>query len=914
MRQPVQYGADSGLSALLLLVVRTCRGGDGARTRAIPNGWHLRCVLALIALLLSTSPPCAAARQQRTEAVPQLEAPRGTDPAPLLRISVPKNLNGKVIAPGATTKLKVKVTTAEGQAVNGAPVLFVAPESGATGMFQGATPSDATFLRVTTNSKGVAKAKFTANSTPGVFLIEAVVESDDPDAVTVASTSFAISTIGSTPALAADKARLAVQQQLLENATEDATFRLHGPVLLPAGTVVSGGPGTAQYPSQPATVTETTWFFWIDEAPYAQFEHPTRFVYVDAADTTPSLATEAIITREGWYPNVTLPGAAEDLRLVAPFLRNQTVVVASRPQGREQFDVGVAQDPPPDACAIVVYGPSESAHGNSARRSADFLRTSMRVPEGNIYQSGLAQSPPSTTENPAASKADVAKLFALAKENGCKKIWVVLVCHGYGTGRNGQPGGFCFRNVDNSDGSTEYDYLSYDELGKLLEPFAGMNTELCAVVNACHSGGVVGYLHNRGVTGKVITSADANNLCYMFPGPTGYAFFIDRLLFYMSFPSLYDENGDGTVSLEEAHAAFRRNHGLIQDGTFTDPGHQLACISETSLVWPVDALTFKVKNGEPIDINLFRPMGATGQVKVRVKVTDPTIAALQDENGDVGERNVLLTPAAPTRKVQIIGRKDGVTTYMITVEDLDSNETYTGMATIQVGCGYGVGDEPICVNDGETTEVLLCRFPPALSAQRPSIVTVTSSDDSVATVAPSPLVFLPGVAKLALTVRGETEGTVTITVKDAFYDLGTSFQVTVKPVEECSVFDGTAECTTGNRDDLCMHHPFVNITGFILTITEVDGVITVSGSNPQMCPALGTMDVKCTLTTAECTATVAGFQNVRTQWRNLTFAESQDPATGAKTVTVTGQYALGIGGELPGGCPIVYDFSGTVTP
>ena len=91
-------------------------------------------------------------------------------------ISVPKSANGKLVAPGRSVKLKAKVTDRAGRPLSGRSVLFVAPETGPTGTFQGASPAGATFIRRTTNAAGVASAKLVTNATPGVFLVDAVVE------------------------------------------------------------------------------------------------------------------------------------------------------------------------------------------------------------------------------------------------------------------------------------------------------------------------------------------------------------------------------------------------------------------------------------------------------------------------------------------------------------------------------------------------------------------------------------------------------------------------------------------------------------------------------------------------------------------------------------------------------------------
>ncbi|MCS6804683.1 MAG: hypothetical protein RMM98_08000 [Acidobacteriota bacterium] len=82
-------------------------------------------------------------------------------------------------------------------------VIFIAPESGSTGTFAGATPAGATYFRTRTNANGMASAMFTANNIPGVYLVDAVIEG------TEAATSFAITNVPrqTRPRLTADAAR-----------------------------------------------------------------------------------------------------------------------------------------------------------------------------------------------------------------------------------------------------------------------------------------------------------------------------------------------------------------------------------------------------------------------------------------------------------------------------------------------------------------------------------------------------------------------------------------------------------------------------------------------------------------------------------------------------------------------------------
>jgi hypothetical protein len=821
---------------------------------------------------------------------------RGDDRLPEL-IAVPKTANGKLLAPGRSAKLKVKVTDRDGRPLAGRAVLFVAPETGATGTFQGATPAGATFIRRTTNAAGVASAKLVAGPAAGVFLVDAVVEPTDDEATGIAATSFAITTVaGPPPALPPARARLAVREQLLSDAVDDETLRLHGPVLLPAGARVTGSAIDSQlYPAVSVMIERPTWFFWVDEVPAAAFEHPTRFVLLDATDATPDLANEATVVQTGWWPNVTLPGEAEATALLPPYETNASL---APPAEDDTALDALAPQPPADACAIVVHGPSERAQSNSAAVIRQFLRDTNRVPGENIFHAGSVQDPP-VADRPV-TRSDLARLFAKVRMMGCKKVWFSFTGHGHGISRNGTPGGFTIGNESNTDGSTQEDYFGWDELGRLLEPFRGTNTEFCVVLAACHAGGAIGYLQDRGVGGTAITACAAGKLCRFFPGPTGRSFFVDAVRKYLSDPA-NDANGDGMVTLDEIFSKLRANRGLLQDGHPADVMHQISAITPTSRTWPADNLVIKLEDGAPIDVRLFRPIGATGNVQVRVQVADPTIAAFRDEVGDVGTRNVLLSNDVTVRTVPLFGRKHGVTTYTIVVRDLENNTEYTGMGTIQVGCGYYVEGGPVCVVEGASALATLVRTAPAIWSLAPAVVRIESSNPAVVAVA-SPAVLAPGAASAALPLTGVAPGSATIAVRDQFGKVVTTFEVMVKPAScEPGMFTLTFEV----KEDPAGHDPFVRLRSGKITVV-VDGTAVqvvpdpVEDGDGQIVIGFGTFTGPCKFD-ATGRGTVSGIADVECMYKDMMISGDG----------LTGCYVLGTNGRLPTGRPISYRVTGT---
>ena len=82
--------------------------------------------------------------------------------------------------------------------------------------------------------------------------------------------------------------------------------------LLPVGSVVNPHElGWLPYPGPGMSVSSPSFFFWIDDFPGAQFQHPVRFALVDALNSAPTVANGGIlVTDQGWWPVVTATGGS----------------------------------------------------------------------------------------------------------------------------------------------------------------------------------------------------------------------------------------------------------------------------------------------------------------------------------------------------------------------------------------------------------------------------------------------------------------------------------------------------------------------------------------------------------------------------------------------------------------------------
>ncbi|MBI1791911.1 MAG: hypothetical protein HYR60_30665 [Acidobacteria bacterium] len=352
-----------------------------------------------------------------------------------IRVAIIPDSQSLTVTPQTETVLRVTVFGSDGKVAPDLGVVFVAPESGATGSFPEAPSDGATLYWTKTDSDGSASARFLPNGTAGIYLLAAAVDGSD------ASVTFAVTSSADAPSntLSGDEARAALRAQLTLKAFDDESQRLHGPVLLPAGsTVKAAGQSSRLFPTTPATTERSSWLFWIDDNPLARFEHPTRFVILDAASGSSDFndfTRIATLTRQGWWPEVILPGADTPVSLLSPLRTNSGLTVSraarARPAAVELARAPFANVSPDQTCAIVIYGPSDTAMSIDADDMSKFFHEKLLIPETNIFR-GTNLFGFSRPTNGSMLQAFVRG----AVRQGCKKVYLYVSAHG-SLGANG---------------------------------------------------------------------------------------------------------------------------------------------------------------------------------------------------------------------------------------------------------------------------------------------------------------------------------------------------------------------------------------------------------------------------------------------------------------------------------------------
>ena len=678
-------------------------------------------------------------------------------------ISVADQAPGRVLSPGQAETLAVRVTDRDGAPLADWEIVFVAPESGASGTFMDGSAEQASFRRTYTNADGVASVTFVANEIPGVYLVDAVVEGT-PAAVSFGMTNT--DTVISSPPLAASDAHRAVVDHVLLGAIEDETLRLHGPVLLsPGARVASAGGGSQLFPSQPTVTDRLTWLFWVDEYPGAGYQHPTRFVLIDASTAETDFA-DAIVTREAWWPQVTLPDAPTATDLLPPSTTNRTVRNALRTnQGLGQDVAGairaLAEAAAEDTCAIAISGPSEWALGNSTDAMADFFESDLQIPTANISTHvdsfGWSQEcPPGKLE----------EFLEEAKEKGCKKLYLYIACHG-NSGR-----GLVLGNEDDEDGFPSKDYLPYDKLGELLEPFAEADTEVCLIIDSCYSGLAIQHVQDRGVSGSIITAADRTGLM-LFP------------LFAWSSPAHFTKAliecwrellaQDSETTDQEAYEWVIEE----QEGEYAVNGRpQFATVDPAGGVHPLDDVRVPLPcNTVPMTIR--RPPQAVGEeLVVELEIMFPSLARFvrRDADGNAIRETRFLKLSMAGEEITVEVHGVASTPYRSFTRDHNLKE-FHGSAMIWVG-DFHLEKENTQVGQGETETATLHRSPFA-ERRRAVPVEILPTGSNVGLPTGADWRFLPGQNTLQLTLHGQTVSTDTLQINSPLFGLAGTSLVTV---------------------------------------------------------------------------------------------------------------------------------------
>lgn len=600
-----------------------------------------------------------------------------------------------VTAPGAVVPLTVQAQTPGGAPVPDVTIIFNSPKSGPGGSFPDSTEDDPTIVRAQTDASGQATVNFETSDLPGLFLVTARTEG------AVAGASFPFTTLAAPPAAAADPTdvKRAFEDKLrAEGETIGLTSRVHGPVLVPAGSIVSSAlPEPPVLRVDPLVLDEDSWVLWIDDFIFADFPHAVRLVAAPAAASAASVLADARTYSTSWWPEVRL--ADGTIHSLAPPVDLELEVEEDDDQGQGPPSVAQGAEVP---CGIIVSGPNMPAGQIDVVNYSRYLRgKGVR----NLFRS-VARQPNGRLGFVSVTEKGLEDLVARAKAAGCTKVYIGLFTHGVDE-REG--GGLFVRKEGapneiqqgrSSKTKTASKALSWD---RVTEIFRGLGqVKLCGLVGACFSGAGLDWFQGIGFSGSLIATSNSAEVSYN--GPNGH-FVVKALLDALTAnSSLTDQQ-----ALQQVLAG--------SGSPFTFPGTNInvdrikTSMPQSTNVSPTGT---RALHAPPIRIDA---PGDTTPFILRRRSLIPQNQAvnftltIDNRSIAVGPRTVTLGAGSRSRQITFTGKDCGVTEY--TLSTTVAGQRYEGKGVIQVG-DFQPSAKSVTIVEGNTAKIDLELFGPSM--------------------------------------------------------------------------------------------------------------------------------------------------------------------------------------------------------
>lgn len=678
-----------------------------------------------------------------------------------------------VVSPGSVRTVTITVVTPGGQPVPDLTIAFDAPPQG--GIFPDSQEPGQTTLRIPTNASGQAVASFQTGDDPGVFLVTGRLEG----AVTGATFSF--SNLEDPPAFAAQPTpvKRAVESWVRDQGeTIGLTSRVHGPVLVPAGSVVSSA--LSEHPAaqvDPLVVQQDSWLLWVDDVLFADYPHAARRVLIPASVAEPNLIAQAQIDNVTWWPEVRLPDRSLhplsvpiDLGIIA----EEDGAVAALSPARVGEDA--------NACAIIVHGPNMGQGEQDVQNYRKHLIDTGLVPRNRTIRSTVRDSQGRLRFN-SVSESELRDLVDFAVGLNCSKVYLGLFFHGadeqlgggIGVRKAGTRGEVAAPPTPQRP--TQVDVLSWEKLTTILRRLG--NVRICGLVGACFSGLGLDWFQGIGFTGSLVTSSNSTEVSYH--NENGHLFV--NAFIAAKTNTAADSNGDGQVSDAEA-----RQYVVTNDTSpFTFPSTNIT-IDRIRTSMPQDAVVSAAGTRRIATPFVMIPTPGSAQIinitrRDTMRVDTALTVNIEIADGGVATTLTTLTIPAQTRSFPLVvmGLAGGTTTYKITA--VDGAQRYEGTGTIQVG-HFKSSTLNVVVPEGGETTVTLDLFgselmPVDRRVDASSAFDIISADATIATPDPSTVPVPNRAAQVSFKVKGVKAGMTTFDVRLRHPRIRTTINVTV---------------------------------------------------------------------------------------------------------------------------------------
>ena len=704
-------------------------------------------------------------------------------------------------------------------------------------------------------------ATFITNDVPGVFIVEVHVVD------TAARNSFAFTNTAEPPesAMGPNGVKTAVQQWLADSGEAvGASVLLHGPVLLPAGSVVSPAfPASPAARELPVVVEEDSWLLWIDDIPFADFEHPARYVLIDATEPGPDVMGDADIRSARWWPTVNLPSdptTAHSLSVPTEpgFVVDPDEFASIEFAGGAPF-FSKRATAPEDACAILVYGPNMPVAKKDILKYRRFLIDNELVQPNRVFGNVSA----TTRRMEPVTKSQFRDLVQAASRQGCKKVYFMFVGHGVSPDNGGGV------EVVSETEAGKSTLLSPQEYTDILKPLGSV--ELCIVQVSCYAGFIKDWIQGHGFTGSVVAVSNSTEMAYHDRGQ-GH-FFLDAF-FEAKGNAAADGDGNGKVSDIEAADWVSENgtspytfpNGQVVDRIKTPkPGSDtISPIFTRQMTAP---FIFIPNPGSTKLLVVRRPTSVASDVPfvVDIEISNQSVA-------NPAQSTVTLPPGVDSLPVPVSGNDCNETFYQLSA--VVEGQSYSGENRIQVG-HFGVRPKKVSIAVGTEVTIDLSLYggimlPDNLRDAAPTEFDISSADEMIAMPLQDTVDVPIGAHRVSFTAKGLKPGKTQFLV----YLGKTRSQKTIE-VEVFSPAQRAAmnACANIQRQVVFsvfgIHNPFFHpITladVFEGNVSIVGGVAVLTGGPTEFTDISGTYDCmtgQLKLSGNTGSQTVAGFSGV----------------------------------------------------
>ncbi len=285
-----------------------------------------------------------------------------------------------------------------------------------------------------------------------------------------------------------------------------------------------------------------TWFVWIDDHPSRKFTHPTRFVFVDANNPSPTVGNGGIVvTPAEWWPVIN--GTS--------FYSDSLERVTSADRFHNSPPDGRVLPPPPAPSgpagpesntkgAILVSGSAGKEFEGDIMDLDGAMQAQGGVPAGNIKK------------KVDATMADLKGFITDANNAGWRKVFVHIGSHGA---------------VDR----IQFDdrWYTATELACELQKLMAQN--ICITIESCKSGSLLDEIKTKlaGKTGVSIAATDAAKDSYYWvnhAGTDGNSYFVEDFIACWANPAADGPDAGTDVSQSEAFEWVKANGSATTRG------------------------------------------------------------------------------------------------------------------------------------------------------------------------------------------------------------------------------------------------------------------------------------------------------------------------------------------------------------